>query len=100
MKLYWTAVPDDGEPFAVTATSRDILRWEKAKPGRSITQLVGGEPRMADAYSLAHTAAVRAGDFTGSLAQFEDSVDLDGREPEDEDDDAAADEEGPTQPGP
>lgn len=95
MKLYWTAIPDDGKPFAVTATSRDILRWEKAKPGRSITQLVGGEPRMADAYSLAHTAAVRAGDFTGSLAQFEDSVDLDGREPEEQ-----ADEEGPTQPGP
>lgn len=98
MKLYWTAYPDDGEPFDITASSRDILRWEKSKPGRSITQLMGGEPRMAEVYALACVAAVRAGDFTGSLAQFEETVDLDGREPEDQAD-ADADEEGPTQPG-
>ncbi len=100
MKFYWTAYPDDGEPFEITASSRDILRWEKGKPGRSITQLIGGGVRISEAYALAHVAAKRAGTFTGSLSEFEDAVDLDGREPEDEDQDDAADEEGPTQPGP
>lgn len=68
---------DNGEPFEVTATSRDVLIWEKTTgKGRSMAQLEknGG---MSDLYALCHVAARRRGLYTGSLQEFQQTCDLD-----------------------
>lgn len=71
----FTCVPDDGEPFDVTATSRDILIWEKTGHKRSFTELMATLP-LADLYKVAHLAATRKGLFEGNLKRFEDTIDL------------------------
>lgn len=94
--LSWTfeVRPDDGEPYRVTAHSRDILTWEKAGKGRSLGELANN-PSLGAFYGLAYFAARRQGLFTGTLAEFEQQVDL---EPlDDEEDEEAPD---PTRPGP
>lgn len=94
--LSWTfeVRPDDGEPYRVTAHSRDILTWEKAGKGRSLGELAQN-PSLGAFYGLAYFAARRQGLFTGTLAEFEQQVDL---EPlDDEEDEEAPD---PTRPGP
>lgn len=54
---------DDQEPvgdaFAVTADSRDVLRWEKGKPGKRSIAAFLAEPNMTDSYVLAYLAARR-----------------------------------------
>ncbi len=75
----FTVKPDAAEPFEVTATSRDIVQWEKLGRGRSIGKLAEN-PAMSDLYSLAHVAARRAGLFAGTLPDFEAGVDLDFQE--------------------
>lgn len=72
----FTVVPDNGEPFQATATSRDVVIWEKLGKGRSMSR-VAQEPTMGDLYSLAHVAARRLQLFTGTLEEFEHSVDID-----------------------
>lgn len=90
-------IPDDGDPYRLEAGSRDVLMWEKAGKGRSFGQFGSGESmRMEHLYGLAYFAARRQGLFTGSLAEWEQSVEL--RPVKDDDD-----EEGtvdPTLPGP
>lgn len=81
--------PDGGEPYEVTATSRDVYIWEKLGKGRTLAQLKDNL-QMADMYQLAHLASKRQQLFTGSLEEFTDTVDLDFEEEEDE---------GPTRPG-
>jgi hypothetical protein len=71
----WRVLPDDGEPYIVKAGTRDVLAWEKEKPGRSAQQL-NDNFHVANAYWLAHRAATRAGKFTGTRQEFEESVDL------------------------
>lgn len=71
----WRVIPDEGEPYIVEAGTRDVLAWEKERPGRSAQQLQDNF-QVANAYWLAHRAAVRAGKFEGSRKEFEESVDL------------------------
>lgn len=81
--------PDDGEQYTISARSRDIVTWEKTGKGRSVAELQRNM-RFTDVYSLAHVAARRTGMFSGSLEEFERSVDLEVM-PEEEPD--------PTRPG-
>lgn len=66
--------PDAAATYKVTATSRDVVLWEKTTPGRTFNDL--GRPAMADFYGLAHLASKRLGLFDGTRKEFEDSVDL------------------------
>jgi len=67
--------PDAGEPYDVTATTRDIVTWERGGKDRSFSQF-GETMRMGDMYGLAHAASKRQGLFSGDLATFEATVDL------------------------
>jgi len=88
--------PDDGDPYRLEAGSRDVLTWEKAGKGRSFGQLGSGESmRMEHLYGLAYYAARRQGLFSGSLAEWEESVDL--MPVKDDDEEGTVD---PTRPGP
>jgi hypothetical protein len=71
----WRVIPDAGEPYIVEAGTRDVLAWEKERPGRSAQQLQDNF-QVANAYWLAHRAATRKGLFSGSRQEFEESVDL------------------------
>lgn len=76
MALYsWRVTPDSGEPYIVEAGTRDVLAWEREKPGRAAQQLQDNF-QVANAYWLAYRAAVRAGQFSGSRKEFEESVEL------------------------
>lgn len=98
--MRFDVTPDGGDTFRVVAASRDVLAWEKAGKGRSFKQL-GEEMTMAGLYGLAYFAARRQGLFSGTLPEWEESVDL---MPvgDDEDDQEDQDGEGvdPTQPAP
>lgn len=92
----FTITPDGAEPYPLTASSRDVLAWEKTGKGRSFQTLLT-DRRLVELYSLAHIASKRQGLFDGSLAEFEESCDLRaGRDDQDED----ADGPDPTQPAP
>lgn len=67
--------PDGAEPVRVTATSRDISRWERTGKDRSLSRLENNA-RMSDLEEIAHLAAQRQGHFSGSLAEFRDQVDV------------------------
>jgi hypothetical protein len=95
----WKVIPDEGEPYVVEAGTRDVLAWEKERPGRSAQQLQDNF-EVKNAYWLAHRAATRKGLFSGSRKEFEDSVDLESGtlvEVDDTDDEDGAD---PTHPAP
>jgi hypothetical protein len=70
----WRVTPDGGEPYIVEAGTRDVLAWERATGGSA--QQLQEKFHVANAYWLAHRAAVRAGQFSGSRKEFEQSVDL------------------------
>lgn len=94
----WRVIPDEGEPYIVEAGTRDVLAWEKERPGRSAQQLQD-DFHVQNAYWLAHRAATRKGLFTGSRQEFEASVDLESGslvEVADSDEDGAD----PTRPAP
>lgn len=67
--------PDDGEPYEVVATTRDIARWERTTKGASLRQLQT-EMRATDLYVIAHNAAVRHGQYDGPLKEFQDTCDI------------------------
>lgn len=67
--------PDTGEPFTVEAGTRDVLMWEKVAKGKTINQLMA-DLAMADLYKIAHLAAIRQQLFTGPLAEFEQTCDI------------------------
>lgn len=70
-------IPDASEPFEVVAKSRDIVRWEKGGRGRSFGKFADqANLSYTDLYSLAHATCVRRGLYGGSLADFEDGVDV------------------------
>ncbi|WP_435582920.1 hypothetical protein [Amycolatopsis thermoflava] len=69
-------VPDAGEPYELKGTTRDVLSWEKTTKGASLKSLMDN-PHMADMYKVAWFAAKRTSQFSGTLAEFESSVDLD-----------------------
>lgn len=64
-----TLRPDHGEPFEVTAGTRDIYTWEKTSKGKTFSQLQE-DPSVVDMYEIAWHAARRQGLFTGPLADF------------------------------
>jgi hypothetical protein len=78
-------MPDSAEPFEVTATTRDIVKWEKTTKGATFAAFQA-EQKITDLYKIAFYAALRHGLYTGTLADFEDGVDLDILDDEDEPD--------------
>lgn len=87
-----TVRPDGQEPFEVTATTRDVLNWEKVGKDNNIAKLQA-QQSVVDMYSIAHFACKRQQLFTGTLAEFEQNVDIDF------DDDGQEDGADPTQSG-
>lgn len=87
----FTVTPDGAAPYEATATSRDIVTWEKGGRGRTFGQLAEN-PSMVGMYGLAFVTSRRLGLFEGNLSDFEAQVDLDFEEADGDD---AAD---PTQP--
>ena len=81
-----TVKPDGQDPFDVTASTRDVLQWEKVGKDNSLTKLQNN-PSVSDMYSIAHFACKRQQRFTGSLQDFEASVDIDFETEEDEEPD-------------
>lgn len=69
-------IPDDGEAFAVVATSRDIAKWEKTTKGATFAGFQA-EQKLSDLYKIAFYAAKRRGLWDGTLAELEDGADLD-----------------------
>lgn len=65
----FTVKPDGGEPFTVTATSRDVLAWERANKGVNLKKLEQA-PSMLDFYKIAHFAVQRTGQWAGSVDEF------------------------------
>ena len=89
------AIDGQDEQVKVTATSRDVLMWEKTTKGASFAKLESNL-QIADLYALAWRAATRKGLFTGDLPTFQTTVDLEFK-------DTAAGSDGdadPTQPAP
>jgi hypothetical protein len=84
--------PEDGEPFEVASTSRDILAWER-KSGKTARYILEKLP-YAELYKIAHLAATRQGLYDGDFAAFQSGCDLKILRTEDDDD--ASD---PTLPG-
>lgn len=78
--------PDNGKEFTATATTRDVILWEKSTKGASLTKLQL-EQKMTDLYHIAYLASKRLGLYDGTLADFEAQCDLDF---EDDDEDDAA----------
>lgn len=81
--IRFTIMPDGVEPFDVVASTRDIARWEKVTKGASFAALEN-DKKVSDLYKIAFHASVRQGFWTGTLAEFEQDVDLDF--PEDDED--------------
>lgn len=72
----FTIRPDDGEPYELKATTRDVYMWEKAGANRSVSKLLG-DVSMQAMYQLAHVAARRQQQFGGTLEEFVASNELD-----------------------
>lgn len=83
--MTFTITPDDGEPYTIEATSRDVLKWEKSTKGASM-HTFRDNLMMAHMYKLAWVTATRLGRTTASLAEWETLVDVD---VEDESEDGA-----------
>lgn len=62
---------DKADQHTVEADSRDVLRWEKAKSGRSATKLLA-EPNIVDSYILCYLSAKREGLVDCSPSEFEE----------------------------
>lgn len=71
----FTVTPDDGEPYKLVAKHRDVLKWERA--GKGTLNGFRENPSLMAISEIAHIAARRQQMFTGTLQEFEDSVDLD-----------------------
>lgn len=63
--LDFRMAPRDGgsDPIPLTADASDVYFWEKAHPGKTMTELVR-DKHMVDLYQVAHLAAQRLGIFT------------------------------------
>jgi hypothetical protein len=68
-------IPDSGEPYDLRVGTRDVVVWEKVDRLNTVTRLES-DPKMTDLYAVSHIAAKRQGMFTGTLAEWETSVDL------------------------
>lgn len=81
-------MPEDGKPFVIVCTTRDIARWEKTTKGASFAGLQA-DMKVTDLYKIAWFAIERLGVDTGlpnaTLRDFERDVDLDVLDMEDDD---------------
>lgn len=73
--MEFTVLPDNEDPYKVTATSRDVYVWEKVTKNSLGT--LGSNVTMTAMFQLAHIAAKRQHLFTGSLDDFVASNDID-----------------------
>jgi hypothetical protein len=72
MFVFTFAPADDKvDQHTVEADSRDVLRWEKAKNGRSAAKLLA-EPNLIDSYILCYLAARRQELVDCSPNEFEE----------------------------
>lgn len=69
-------MPDGDEPYELVATTRDIAKWERTTKGASFHGFQA-DMHVKDVYAVAYHAATRQQKFSGSLADFMDSVDFD-----------------------
>lgn len=67
--------PDGEEPYEITTGLRDIRKWEK-ETGKSAKDLNADNIEPADIFLIAYYASVRLGKFSGTLDEFEDTVDF------------------------
>lgn len=84
-------VPDDGDPYDLTADSRDVYMWERTTKGKNLVSL-RDSLAMGDLYRLAHLAASRTGKFAGTFDEFVADCAIDLQDEEEEPD--------PTHPAP
>lgn len=68
--------PDEGDPYDLNISSRVIMAWERANKDVSFQQFME-RMNFTHLYDLAHRAAFRAKKFTGTLQEFEETVDID-----------------------
>ena len=80
-------VPDSGEPYDLTADSRDVYLWERTTKGKNLVAL-RDSLAMGDLYRLAHFAAKRTGRYASTFDEFveEHAIDLQDEEEEEEPD--------------
>lgn len=71
-----TVRPDVGDEFEIESSTRDVLNWEKTTKGASLGKLKEN-PTMTDLYKIAHFTVQRLQKFTGDLAEFERTCDID-----------------------
>jgi len=76
-------MPDAGAAYVVTATTRDIAKWERTNRGASFAKLQS-DMHATDLYVIAYLAASRQGLFTGTQAEFAETCDLDVLDDEDD----------------
>lgn len=69
--------PDEGfgEAFSVTATSRDIARWEKVTKSATFQSLMESMS-LVHLYRIAYFACKRQGLWDGTEADFEANCDV------------------------
>lgn len=83
-------MPEDGKPFVIVCTTRDIARWEKTTKGASFAGLQA-DMKVTDLYRIAWFAIERLGLDPGTnstLHEFQLQADLDVLDMDDEDGDA------------
>lgn len=80
-------VPDNGEPYWLEATSRDMYQWEKRGKGRSVDDIIENRSFKAR-YEVLHLAAVRKQAFSGTLEEFVDTHDFTFSAADDEEDES------------
>jgi hypothetical protein len=79
----FTVLPDNGKPYDVVATSRDVRVWEKQHKDNSLSKF-SQDLKLDDLYSVAYIASVRQGLYSGTQEEFDKSVDLEMSVEEDE----------------
>jgi hypothetical protein len=57
-------IPDDGDPYVLNVTSRDVMGWERVTKGASF-QSLGETLNFTHLYALGHRAAKRTRVFDG-----------------------------------
>lgn len=74
--------PDEGDPYELTATTRDIAKWERINRGASLAGLQSNM-HASDLYEIAFHSATRQGLYEGTMVAFRDGADLDVLDDED-----------------
>jgi hypothetical protein len=93
-RTLWTfeCYPEDGEQFEVEAVSRDVVLWEKSSK-HTLKYLYDAMP-MTELAKVAYLAAKRLELFDGTLSEWRESVDINLKKRDDDDEE----EVDPTQP--